>query len=421
MAITLTPKEKLLAGRYVARAKAPYLTTALHALVPRETTEIPTMATSATWVLYWNPAFVATLSVEKVAAVLAHEVSHGLNQHHARNPNGTDIHQRDAKIRTLDRLWNIAGDAAINPGLSAGGWRLPEGHITPTTLGLPEALTAEEYYDRLRQRQAKQEEKGKGEDGGDEGDEGEPCAGCCGGLAGHPATGEPNDPTDGHSDTELARVRTATAAAIRAHMEAKGRGSVPAFLARWAELDAGTPQIPWSRVLARLARQAVAHRAGAADYHWARPSRRQAALGWRDQPILPAMHRPIPRIAFVADTSGSMGTAEGQLVLDEAAGVLRGVAAEVVFGACDAAQHSLRVVRTIREVKPLLQGGGGTSFYPIFAAVRRLNPRCSVLIIATDGDGACPPAPPAGLSVIWLLTGNHAHAPAPWGTAIRVA
>ena len=43
-----------------------------------------------------------------------------------------------------------------------------------------------------------------------------------------------------------------------------------------------------------------------------------------------------------------------------------------------------------------------------------------LVIFATDGFGAAPKDAPVGYEVIWLLTGQHAQAPVPWGTSIRI-
>src|SRR5262249_860718 len=59
----------------------------------------------------------------------------------------------------------------------------------------------------------------------------------------------------------------------------------------------------WGKALAAELRRAVADTAGAVDYSYRRPSRRASVAG---DVVLPALRRPVPEVAVVCDTSGSM-------------------------------------------------------------------------------------------------------------------
>ena len=208
---------------------------------------------------------------------------------------------------------------------------------------------------------------------------------------------------------------------VQSRVKSQGIGSVPGHLRRWAEEALKPPKVPWRQKLAQLARRAVAWRPGAVDHRYDGPSRRQAGIGYGvGRPVLPRLRAPIPRVALVVDTSGSMGSKEIIDCLTEAQGVVEAVGAEVEFCACDARVHELRPVANVRDMVKLLKGGGGTDFRPAFDALSKRRPRPEVVIFATDGYGPAPEVAPNGMRTIWLLVGGNETPPAPWGDAIVV-
>lgn len=77
--------EKLFAARLHAARVRPYLATALFALHTVESRWVPTMAVDPYWRCYVSPGFVDRMSVEDLAGVWVHEVSHLLRDHHGRS------------------------------------------------------------------------------------------------------------------------------------------------------------------------------------------------------------------------------------------------------------------------------------------------------------------------------------------------
>ena len=138
---------------------------------------------------------------------------------------------------------------------------------------------------------------------------------------------------------------------------AKQAGTVPAGLLRWAR-DVLAPRVDWRRLLAAELRRAIADVAGAADYSYRRPSRRAAAVSGV---VLPALRRPVPELAVVCDTSGSMSEELLAMALAEVEGLLRalGMARQLRVLACDAAAGPAQRVSSARQVT--LTGGGGTN------------------------------------------------------------
>src|SRR6202021_1342615 len=113
----------------------------------------------------------------------------------------------------------------------------------------------------------------------------------------------------------------------------RGAGTVPAGLLRWAEAVL-SPKVDERKMLAAELRRAVAEVSGAVDYSYRRPSRRG---GVARHVVLPALRRPVPDVAVVCDTSGSMTEDLLAAALAEVEGLLRalGMARQVRVLACD--------------------------------------------------------------------------------------
>ena len=406
----MNSQDKLATGRLMACNKFKYFRSALMALVPKKSEGLGTFGVTDDGVLLWDPKMVDQWSVEEIAAVLIHEVSHLLRKHGSR---------RD-RLKIDPMLWNRAADAEINDDLYDARLKLPsfknadgsvDRPIVPQTHKpkLPTGLTAEEYV-RLLEKEDKKNGGGKGKPGPGNPDPHAAC-GWCGSGAGRPLPGEGDAKgnSKGRSEVQLEQVRRSVAEDVRREA-AKGQGRVAAGWVRWAEGTLKPAKVRWQDKLGRLTRAAVAYKAGAVDYKFTHPSRRQAGLGYGPGvPILPALRAPVPKIAVVQDTSGSMGTEELSAGLPEVDAILKGVGGSVTFIACDAAVHTMQPVRHWKELLKLMKGGGGTDFCPAFEALeKKRNDRPDVVVFITDGYGSFPTKPPP-FKVIWLLTGRGGH------------
>ncbi len=196
----------------------------------------------------------------------------------------------------------------------------------------------------------------------------------------------------------------------------KQAGTVPAGLLRWAE-EVLTPKVDWRALLAAELRRAVAEVSGAVDDSYRRPSRRSAVAG---QVVLPALRRPVPEVAVVCDTSGSMTADLLAMVLAEVEGLLRalGLARQVRVLACDTAVAPAQRVSSARQVQ--LVGGGGTNMGAGIEAAAALRPRPAVTVVLTAGYTPWPPAPPKGMRVVVGLLGAQAPDAPPWTRSVRV-
>ena len=439
---TDTEARKILqAARVIALRSRPYLAQALCAIQLREKAGIGTMACDAAWRVYYDPATVKSWGPQNTACGLLHELGHLVRGHHAR-AKALGVTAETAKEA------NIAQDCAINEHLCAPGdtFALLATDSTPSKLGLPPGKTWEEYYQILRakaaqQGQSQQQGQGQGQGGGNGGQQGQGRghgAGCkCGsGATGVPEAWEDAPPGDGGSDSgdegeggggvpglneaEVRAVQAQTAQAVEAHEKKHGRGSAAGF-GTWAAEKLAPAVTPWQQVLRGVVRSAVQYRRGAVDFTYSRPSRRSAAV---QGVVMPAMHAPVPQVAVVLDTSGSMGGRELQAALSEVEGVCRAVAAQVRVLAVDMVVHNDRAVRSAKDVKVV--GRGGTDMNVGIRRVveaRRTKP-CDVIVVITDGDTAMPARAdvPRDVRLVYCLVGSWArHArPPEWATSVIV-
>ncbi|MQY09336.1 vWA domain-containing protein [Actinomadura macrotermitis] len=380
-------RTKLLAARYRAATDRPYLASALYSLsiVPSES--VPTMGVDRHWRCYVSPGFVDATPVPELAAVWIHEVAHLLRDHHGRAGRLPAADQRDRA-----RL-NIAQDCEINDDLIADRLALPAGRVVPGDFGLPDGLLFEAYLPGIPPQPYRHN-----------------CgSGAHGVLEPWEKGGAP-----GVSPVEADALRRATAEAMRSHQRA--RGTLPGGWRRWAD-ELLEPVVDWRRVLAGAVREAVAWAGGAVDYTYRRPSRRSAALRGV---VLPSLRRPLPRVAIVIDTSGSMGEDELAAALAEVTGVLREVGLRgnrVSVLACDADVQAVTKVTSAGQVE--LAGGGGTDMRVGIAAALAAPERPQVVIVLTDGYTPWP-AEPVTCRLIAALVGDAPPDPPAWVETVRI-
>lgn len=381
---------KLLAARYRAASDRPYLAAALYSLTVVPSTGVPTMGVDRYWRCYVSPAFVDATPVPELAGVWVHEAAHLLRDHHGRADRLPAAAQRD-----WHRV-NVAQDCEINDDLLADGLRLPEGRVEPRLFGLPEGGFFEVYLDLLPPHVRTPD--------------------CGSGAHGHPAPWELSD-SGGPArlgDVEAQALRRQTAEAMRAHL--RGRGTLPGGWQRWAE-EVLEPTVDWRQALSGAVREAAAWAGGAVDYTYRRPSRRTPALRGV---VLPSLRRPLPRVAVVIDTSGSMGDAELAAALGEVTGVLREVGVRgnrVTVLACDADVHAVSRVTATGQIT--LGGGGGTDMRVGIEAALAAPERPNIVVVLTDG---LTPWPAENLScrVIAALIGSTAPQPPGWVETVRI-
>jgi predicted metal-dependent peptidase len=383
----------LAAGRLWAASHFPYLASGLFGAQVLAKPGIATVAVDEGWRMHADPELTVTWTPAQLGSVLVHHVSHLLRAHGERAL-AAGITPDDA------RTWIRGADAEINDDLVPAGLDLPGRPILPGDLGAEDGLLAEQYFTAGREDADTQAQPDWDLDCG---------SGADGWGRGWDASGPPA------LSPWQARLlcRQVAQDCVRHAREA---GNVPAGLLRWAE-QALQPAVDWRRVLAAELRRAVADTAGAVDYSYRRPSRRASVAG---SVVLPALRRPVPEVAVVCDTSGSMTEDLLAAALAEVEGLLRslGLARQVRVLACDTAVGPARRVTSARQVQ--LVGGGGTDMGAGIAAAAALRPRPAVTVVLTDGFTPWPDRPPRGTRVVVALLGDEAPDGPDWARAVRV-
>lgn len=394
----------------------PYLSTAVYAFIPVPSTRVAAMTVDVQWRLYVNETWLLATDVPQIGRELAHLALHLLADHAGR---AADV----GVTRRTAAAWVKATDATIAelledeaerlgraPGAPQGGHSL----APPAALGLRPGRSAEEYFAALSGLPAAAPSSADDE-GPDDlgGGADESCGSAC---DGHARSYEVIDDSVGGLDEHAARsIRERVAVEYRGRVTA--RGTLPGEWDRWVSRVL-EPVVDWRQVLHAAVRRGIGWAAGQTDYSYARPSRRQSAS---PNVVLPTMRRPVPRVAIVVDTSGSVDDGLLAQALGEVDGVLRSLAVgdgNVTVLAVDAAVQAVSTVRAARDVR--LGGGGGTDMELGIQAALETRPRPDLVVLLTDGETGWPHRPTPVPLVAVILGRQRAELPPTPAWAVRV-
>lgn len=366
---------------------------------------------------YFNPDYIARLTLEQTQFVLAHEAMHCALSHFARR-NHRQKHR-----------WDVACDYAVNMILDEERMSGPDNALMNATY---RGLTAEEIYPLLHEdppeetqdthlfdnatseggegEPQEQQDAGQGENNETEGDRSE--------AGDKPEDGResqsepkqssesgspPPPPSDPDKLDEQWRSRLAAAA-----QAARQAGKLSQSLMRFVD-NLLAPQLPWRALLARYMMNAARD-----DYSFQRTSRREG------EALMPRLYSQGVNVVVALDTSGSITREELQEFLTEIDALKAQVRADVTLHACDDKlapsgpwKYAMWEAITLPEQ---VSGGGGTDFRPVFDWLHReqLNP--DILVYFTDAEGAFPNLEPS-FPVVWLVKGK---APIPFGVRVQL-
>lgn len=388
---------RLAAARLRAAEAQPFLAMALYALTAVADASQPTFGVDERWRLYVNPRKLREWPVPEVAGVLLHEVSHVLRDHAGRARTVAVAGER------AGHLWNLAADAEINDDLLAAGVTLPATPVTPRLLGMPAGKVAEFYYGRLGQEPVPQL----------------PVPDCGPGCHGQGGIDDSPLLPAGMSAAEALLLRRRVAEEI-ARVAGQRPGDLPGGWLRWAEAVI-RPQLDWRRLLAAKVRSSAAAVAGAADYSYARPPRRRVP-----QVVLPALRRPVPRVAVIVDTSGSVTDELLGLAWTEVHGCLRSLGIRRDLLTVYAADTTVHRLTGPPRQRVGLTGGGGTDMAGAIGAALAARPAPDLVVVITDGFTPWPLTRPRRDVIVALLPvpGPAPAArpdPPPWAQVVEVA
>jgi predicted metal-dependent peptidase len=331
---------------------------------------------------YYNPTYIDALSLEQTQFMLAHEALHCALSHFAR---------RGHRQR---RRWDLACDYAINPLLIADGLTPP-----PNALAMPlyKGLTAEEIYPLIDEQDDSETLDTHAYDR----DERQ------GGLQQRPDETPQRPESLSADERERLSVqwRQRLAGAAQQALQA---GKLGGELARQID-HLLQPSLPWRMLLARHL-TAIARE----DYSYQRPSRREGDF------ILPGLRGQQAELVVAIDTSGSIQDDELSAFIGEIDALKGQIRARLTLLPCDralapGAPFQFEPWETFARPERL-QGGGGTSFRPVFDWIERQDRHPDLLVYFTDAQGEFPEREPS-YPVVWLVKGR---APVPWGQRIQL-
>ncbi len=341
----------------------------------------PTMATDGKSI-FFNPAWVDSLTVPEVAGVLAHECAHIGYGHHLRKDG------RDHK------LWNQACDYAINEGLIKAGFTLPDDGLFNRKY---RDWAAERIYsDISKPQQDEDEQDGKGADGADsssdqsqdgEGDSDSEGPQSDSGAPSQSDSGVPwGEVRDGvDEDGELldesgkAEEQRSVAAAVNQAAQAErkaGQGSLGQARDMIDSLK-GDSQ-PWNEILRDALRDSVV-----TDQTYSRPNRRLLSRGL----VLPSnVTEPTGELVVAVDTSCSLDDHELSIIshhIDDIVADIKPTKVYVVY--CDFTINHVDEFDRGDDIVLKMHGGGGTAFNPPFNWCEHNDVNPNALVYFTDG------------------------------------
>ncbi|WP_420443133.1 DUF2201 family putative metallopeptidase [Candidatus Poriferisodalis sp.] len=402
-AIRQAAQRRMRAARYWIATNCPYYMTALFRCPLRTTDHVDTVVIDRNWRIWANPAHINTLTVGQTAVELMHVLNHALRGHHHRA-------QHTIADPFLALAWNVAADCEINDdlldGLAYRTAELPDHWLTPWKLHMGDSQTAETYYRRILGGDRIDPDTGAvawlDQGSGDVHRHSADCGSAATGITPH---WEP--PADPHtpSDTQARMLRRRTAQHALDH-EQQDPDTVPEALLRWAheQLD---PQIDWRRALAAALRRAAHHRTGDNDYTWTRPPRRPNPHTPHGEILRPATSRPIPDLAVIVDTSGSMDADDHNTAIAEIDAICARVTPghHIDYYAVDTKTRARQRITNTRQLP--LHGGGGTDMAAGINTAAQTRP--TAIIVLTDGHTPWPDQPPPGQpTTVAVLIGDDA-------------
>ena len=358
---------------------------------------------------YFNPDFVANLSLAQTQFILAHEAMHCAMGH---------PHRRNHRIK---KRWDVACDHAVNLMLIEEGLKPPLHGILANqdyeTLSaeeiyplIPEDTPEESFDEHLfddsqdqgsssdpNERQDDQQGKGQGKEGQSEPEDKD--------GSGSQTSNKPHELSPAEREELSEQWKNRLAAAAQAARQA---GKLSQSMLRWVD-GLLAPSLPWRALLARFF--AVNQRD---DYSWRRPSRREGAA------ILPRLSSEGLEVIAAIDTSGSISDDELREFVSELDALKGQVRARVTLLACDykIADNSPWEYEPwdTMELPQDVEGGGGTDFRPVFDWVEKENRGPNLLVYFTDAEGDFPKLAP-DYPVIWLVKGKGS---VPWGERVQL-
>lgn len=374
-------------------------------IIPSRDIRVRTAATDGRKI-FFDIAFMSTLSSEDIVFVLGHEAFHAVMCHFAR----TENRNRE--------LMNVATDLEVNQILSKDGFSVPQQALMPGRFNLPPDLAAEEYYELLLQY-GKQGQKGSTLDkqfdkhvySGDQSEaNNEACSGSQQGQGQGQSQGQDVsdkygkvgfDPDVRFGDPKDAVERIREAVVGAAQVMERTRGTLPGYIKGLVQALL-KPEINWREQL----QQFVTRTCCGEKRDWNPPNRRHVHSGL----YLQSRKGEKIRVYAGLDVSGSTAS-DIPKFLGELNGLVKSFGKyELTVAQADT---EIKKIDTYTDDDPLdlenekfeVSGGGGTILKPLLDEIENLEEKPDAILILTDGgcEHFTEDMDP-GVPVMWLVT-----------------
>ncbi len=176
------------------------------------------------------------------------------------------------------------------------------------------------------------------------------------------------------------------------------KGSVPIYLQSMINrLKGNKGEIPWNIYLKRL----MGTLEGDKKKTITRRSRRQPnRLDLRGE-----LRGHTARITLAIDISGSISEEEFHGAVKEVFNIVKTYKHEITLLECDTEIRQVYKLKSINNIRPRFNTGGGTKFTPVFKYVN--NTDTNILIYFTDGKGEeTLKVMPKGYKTLWVISGR---------------
>ena len=199
------------------------------------------------------------------------------------------------------------------------------------------------------------------------------------------------------------------------HVE-KIHGSLPQHIRELVK-KLTTPEINWKERLAQF----VTRSFQGSQRTWIPPNRRHIHRGLYLQRSQSTKLKAIVAI----DTSGST-IGDRSKFLSELNGLVESFGDyELTIICCDCNVDSCEVYNRdnpldIKNCGFMVEGGGGTSFFPPFEYIINNQIKADVMIYCTDGYGEAPKSNPIGIPVMWVITKDGTEDFVKWGEKLKL-
>ncbi len=385
-------------AKYMAANFLPWWSPVIRQLIIRHSDTATTMGVDSCGRVTYNLDFVRQVVKDEglggLAFVILHEGMHLIS----------NTRKRAEAVGALDdlykfQLFNIAADMSINSIIKRETekpdvkykLKMPESGVLPSKMGLPDNLSAEEYYLRLLAMKPKPQEGS-----------GDACNGC-GVSKGSGAEISP---------AKVRSIKQEMASIAKSSLQ-RGDGGLGDALVVEQEVP---PKVDWRKQLSHVALRLTNMVAGSDDSTYSKRNVRS----WDEpgEPVLPGSCAYQLSVVVIGDTSGSMHSHLGKIVSE--VNEIISILGKVTFIACDAQVHAAASVGGKQEIAQNMKGGGGTDMKPAFEAAKEYKP--SLIVCITDG--CIGSVESIGVKTIWCLTESYTRdveqsVEEGWGTIVE--